>query len=63
LYDLVADPYELKNLAANADPALLTTFQSWLATYSSCAGASCRSADSLTPPSLPTRIALPLVAR
>ncbi|MBC8163353.1 MAG: sulfatase [Roseiflexaceae bacterium] len=67
LYDLVADPYELQNLAAGADPALLAALKGWLNTYSSCAGAGCRSADALTPPILPGSlsryIALPLLER
>jgi len=61
LYDLVTDPYELKNLAAGADPQLLAALQSWLASYGSCAGAGCRSADAITAPSLPVTIALPMV--
>jgi len=45
LYDLRNDPYELQNIAATADRALVSRLSSWLAVLSSCQGAACRSAD------------------
>jgi len=46
LYDLSADPYELQNLAAAADPAVLEELSNWLADFKTCGGASCRQIDS-----------------
>jgi arylsulfatase A-like enzyme len=45
LYDLTADPYQLRNLAGSADPALLGSLQARLAAMASCSGATCRQAD------------------
>ncbi len=42
LYDLRADPDELHNLAATADPAVVRSLATRLAALSRCAGASCR---------------------
>lgn len=53
MYDLKADPHELKNIAATADPALWARLSSWLAVLSKCSGAGCRSAES-TPPAGPS---------
>jgi N-acetylglucosamine-6-sulfatase len=50
LYDLARDPHELDNLAgreAQADPALLARLAAVLARLRTCAGASCRAADSI----------------
>lgn len=47
LYDLRADPHQLRNLAADADPALLAGLRGRLEAMRSCAGASCRVADTL----------------
>jgi arylsulfatase A-like enzyme len=41
LYDLQADPYQLENLAASADPALLQQLAMLLKTLSSCKGEAC----------------------
>ncbi|GAA0409762.1 hypothetical protein Acor_36120 [Acrocarpospora corrugata] len=46
LYDLAHDPYQLRNIAADADPALLYQLASRLGTLHRCQGASCRVADS-----------------
>ncbi|WP_066937587.1 sulfatase family protein [Microtetraspora fusca] len=45
LYDLATDPYELRNLAATADPYLVGTFSARLALLRGCSGATCRTAD------------------
>lgn len=45
LYDLQADPYQLRNLAGGADPALLARLDERLAGMVACSGASCREAD------------------
>jgi N-acetylglucosamine-6-sulfatase len=49
LYDLNADPYELKNIARTADRALLAKLDAWLAAFHSCRGAGCREADLAAP--------------
>ncbi|UBU11241.1 sulfatase family protein [Nonomuraea gerenzanensis] len=46
LYDLTTDPYQLSNLAATADPGLITALDRRLAAMAACSGASCRQADS-----------------
>jgi arylsulfatase A-like enzyme len=45
LYDLAADPHQLRNLAATADPALIERLSARLAALRACTGASCRAAD------------------
>ncbi|WP_349452249.1 sulfatase [Nonomuraea sp. B19D2] len=45
LYDLHADPDELHNLAASADPALLANLDERLTAMTACSGAACRQAD------------------
>ncbi|WP_235030333.1 sulfatase family protein [Nonomuraea solani] len=45
LYDLHADPYQLRNLIDGADPALLASLDARLTAMASCSGASCRVAD------------------
>jgi len=52
LYDLRADPYELHNLQAKAAPALLVRLSAILQAMRTCAGASCRAADSVPVPAL-----------
>jgi arylsulfatase A-like enzyme len=47
LYDLLADPYQLRNLAAEADPALIADLDERLAGMVACAGAGCREADAV----------------
>ena len=49
LYDLRADPDELQNAYATADPTLLARLSSQLAALRQCAGASCRAADASAP--------------
>ncbi len=43
LYDLSSDPYQLNNLAATADPALLATLHARLDSLRNCAADTCRS--------------------
>ncbi|WP_327590016.1 sulfatase [Nonomuraea sp. NBC_00507] len=45
LYDLQTDPYQLRNLAGSADPALLADLDKRLAGMVACSGVSCREAD------------------
>lgn len=45
LYDLAADPHQLHNIAATADPALLLRLQSRLLMMRTCSAANCREAD------------------
>ena len=45
LYDLIEDPYELANLAADADPALLEKLSGWLKDLASCSGTGCRAVE------------------
>ncbi|MEU0571801.1 sulfatase [Nonomuraea sp. NPDC005983] len=45
LYDLASDPYELHNLAAQADPDLLLNLQSRMMSLHECSGETCRIAD------------------
>jgi N-acetylglucosamine-6-sulfatase len=45
LYDLRVDPYQLENLAINADPTLITRFSTRLAELARCAGKTCQVAE------------------
>jgi arylsulfatase A-like enzyme len=45
LYDLKADPYELQNLASNADPKLLKQLSARLEALAVCKAAACRAAE------------------
>ncbi|MCF6471337.1 sulfatase [Nonomuraea sp. MG754425] len=45
LYDLNADPYQLRNLATSADPALVAWLDTRLSGMVACSGATCRQAD------------------
>jgi N-acetylglucosamine-6-sulfatase len=47
LYDLQTDPYQLQNLAATADPALLADLAAQLDHLRVCAGADCRTAEDM----------------
>ncbi|MEU8379583.1 sulfatase [Streptosporangium sp. NPDC048865] len=53
LYDLTRDPYQLRNLAAETPLDVIAEFNRQLDALVSCSGATCRSADSVTPPLLP----------
>ena len=46
LYDLHADAYQLENIAATADPALLAMLHEWLESLKDCDADSCRAAES-----------------
>jgi len=54
LYDLHADPNEMNNIAATADPALVAGLYSQLQAMRACAGDTCRTADSLVVPTATT---------
>jgi arylsulfatase A-like enzyme len=49
LYDMLADPYQLQNLATTADPALLADLATKLDQLRVCAGADCRDAEDTLP--------------
>ncbi len=52
-YDLVADPLQLQNLAATADPALLDALSERATMMKTCAGNTCRAIESEPLPTLP----------
>ncbi|GAA3085811.1 sulfatase family protein [Streptosporangium carneum] len=52
LYDLGRDPHELYNLAARVPPTVIAEFNRQLDALVACSGPTCRSADSVPPPSL-----------
>jgi arylsulfatase A-like enzyme len=45
LYDLSADPYQVDNIYASADPALVAELDAQLQAILNCAGATCRAAE------------------
>jgi hypothetical protein len=45
LYDLLADPFEMENIAATADKTLLIRLSAWLKDLAGCAGGQCRELD------------------
>ncbi|MBI5304632.1 MAG: sulfatase [Chloroflexi bacterium] len=47
LYNIKSDPYELQNLAAKADAALLTQLAARLKQMTTCAGANCRTTENV----------------
>lgn len=49
LYDLLADPLEMDNLASSTEPARLAKLSAWLDTLRSCAGNTCRQAEDHAP--------------
>jgi hypothetical protein len=49
VYDMQTDPYQLQNLAATADPALLADLAARLEQLRVCAGAGCRGAEDALP--------------
>ncbi|MCB0060473.1 MAG: sulfatase [Caldilineaceae bacterium] len=53
LYDLWTDPFQLENMAASAPAELLATFARQIDALSSCAGPSCRIADTFALPGQP----------
>ena len=50
LYDLKADPFEMNNIIATADTALVASLYSQLQALRVCAGDSCRTADAIVIP-------------
>lgn len=70
LYDLSQDPYETENLAAAVDPEMAAQLSAQLAALRTCAGPTCRSADTLpiaistptaTPTITPTTMSTPMI--
>jgi arylsulfatase A-like enzyme len=49
LYDLQRDPFQLDNIAASADPALVRRLSAWLKSLATCAGAECRATEDRPP--------------
>jgi arylsulfatase A-like enzyme len=45
LYDMIADPAQLVNIAATADKSLLAQLSEWLRVLAQCSGSQCRVAD------------------
>lgn len=52
LYDLMNDPYELRNIISDAAPNFVQQVSALLAAYKLCAGNGCRTVDSQAPPPL-----------
>ena len=52
LYDLQNDPFELDNLYARTDPALLKVFSAHAARLQACAAETCREAENMAPEGL-----------
>ena len=48
-YDLASDPYQLENLAATLDPAILNSLRDWLAQLQTCTGGTCRELEDAMP--------------
>ena len=48
-YDLIADPYELENLASKLDLEILSTLHAWLGQLQTCTSAECRKLESNFP--------------
>lgn len=48
LYDRMTDPYELRNIVGEANPAFVAQLSAQLAQLELCAGPSCRQADAVT---------------
>jgi hypothetical protein len=47
LYDLEADPYQLRSIHESADPALVSELRAKLDALRGCAGQSCRDAEDM----------------
>ena len=45
LYDMIADPAQMVNIAASADPSLLKHLSEWLHDLAACSGSQCRVLD------------------
>ena len=48
LYDQLTDPYELRNIVDQVDPAFVSALSAQLGQLERCAGPSCRQADAMT---------------
>jgi len=51
-YDLIADPYELNNIASDLDPKTLASLHSWLGQLELCTAADCRKLEETLPAGL-----------
>jgi N-acetylglucosamine-6-sulfatase len=51
-YDLIADPYEMDNLANTLDPATLSSLHEWLTQLKTCKAEECRTIEETLPPEL-----------
>ncbi|MCS6842983.1 MAG: sulfatase [Caldilineales bacterium] len=63
VYDLINDPFQLRNLAARVHPAFLAQASDWLAAFKACSGWTCRSAEMRRAPALRLQLYLPLTTR
>ena len=54
LYDLVSDPYELNNILGSTDTTAVGQLAAQTRALATCRGATCRVADSMPVPSVPT---------
>ncbi len=48
-YDLIADPYELENLASKLDPKILSSLHTWLGQLQTCTADECRNSEENLP--------------
>lgn len=51
-YDLIADPYQLDNLASSLDPETLASLHTWLEQLKTCKAEECRTAEMTIPDDL-----------
>jgi arylsulfatase A-like enzyme len=65
VYNLVNDPYELRNLASSVDPNFMAEAADRLAAFKTCRGPECQTIDALPPPQLrlQARHYLPMLLR
>jgi N-acetylglucosamine-6-sulfatase len=51
-YDLIADPYELNNIASSLDPKIHASLHTWLGQLQTCSANDCRKFEESMPPEL-----------
>lgn len=54
-YDLIADPYELNNIASSIDPKIISSLHSWLGQLQTCSAKDCRKLEESLPVELENR--------